>query len=385
MVKKRWSAPRGKSTAKTVGSFFLLLIFALAIAWGSIWFWHNYVETGAIQVPTPQPQQPAGVAQPPVETPVNYVAPIYGVVVDYFTKDTLGSTSAKVDVIDPANLKSAYETITVDTSSEKYQSGKLYSAGTTWKFHVYSTEGNGYYDALYDVTIPSYPSRISGTDVFYIQNPELALKQRVATANFAARLLDPTGATLSSATGNTAGSTGSYTASSTNVNLRVSITITGTTSQPVAWGVPMPYINAQNQLEELKPVMWVAVNSTAVNMAGLEAQGFQPITNPPTGWLVYYKFLDPLETTKTTTTATQDVLIPLDLSNVASGTKVAVYVWMADLQRPNIGTLNSYVSSLTAYGAFSGLGVSTPLPNKGYTESSGAPANPYLAAVVTAP
>ena len=110
-------------------------------------------------------------------------------------------------------------------------------------------------------------------------------------------------------------------------------------------------------------------NSTAINLDKLRSAGFERMENAPNNVLVVYKVLDPIETNKVNTAQTMTITIPVDTSSIASGTKVAMLAWIADLQRPADAAIGVKISSLTAYGPYSGYGVTSPL-GQGYTAPS---------------
>jgi len=321
----------------------------------------EYLKLQALQQMPVAPQQPAQPSQPQ-QTGYAPAGFIFGQIQDIDTAAALAS--AKVDVIDPASNK-LLETITAD-SNGKFTSVNVYEPGKSLILHIYST---GYYDKEFTVTVPSTYTLVSNS--YYYPLGVFQLKKRVTADSISFKIQDPTGTTLGSADGDTAQTSGfgSYSASSTSFNLMLLISVTGTTSQPVAFGEPVPYITPQLAKETLRPVVWVAFNSTAINLEKLRSAGFERMENAPNNVLVVYKVLDPIETNKINTAQTMTITIPVDTSSIASGSKVAMLVWIADLQRPADAAIGVKISSLTAYGPYSGYGVTTPL-GQGYTAPS---------------
>jgi len=291
---------------------------------------------------------------------------ITGVVQDFDTGSSLGGTSAKVDVIDPNAWDKPLETITVDTTAKTFTSAKYYLAGEVLYFHIYSTEGNGYYDSLQGpLTVPSVstggttPKWDLGT--FYLKN-------RVAAGGLSMVLVSPTGTSLSSGTGSAAGSLGQYTATGKSFTLKVNIYLS---AYSVHWGAPMetlgtlaPYPRETRQL-----VMWIACNNTAVSQSALTARGFIPISNQPPGWFVMYMVLPEVKSDRSTLgSATVDM--PIDTTAVAANKNVSFYVYFADLQKTLDASAGVYDGAPTAYGAFSAYGLTALMPATGYYQTS---------------
>ena len=353
---KRLGWKSGK--AGGLGILMLAIFIAVLAAFLVAPYVQQYLQPQALQQMPVAPQQPSQ-PQQPAQAPAGF---IFGQIQDIDTAAALGS--AKVDVIDPASNK-LLETITAD-SNGKFTSVNVYEPGKSLLLHIYST---GYYDKEFTVKVPSTYTLVSNS--YYYPLGVYQLKKRVAADSISFKIQDPTGTTLGSADGDTAQSSGfgSYTASSTSFNLMLLISVTGTVSQPVAFGEYMPYVTPQLQKEQLKPVVWVAFNSTAINLDKLRSAGFERMENAPSGVLVVYKVLSPIETNKINTAQTMSVQIPVDTSSIASGTKVAMAIWIADLQRPADAAIGVKISSLTAYGPYSGYGVTSPL-GQGYTAPS---------------
>ncbi|MEM4497624.1 MAG: hypothetical protein QW692_02220 [Nitrososphaerota archaeon] len=359
-----------------LGVLFLTVFIAVLIGVLVAPYISQLLKPQAIQQYAPSPP-PQAVYQPPAQPglPAGF---IFGQVQDVDTAE--GLNGAKVDVIDPAANK-LLETITADASG-KFSSASVYEPGKTLILHVYAT---GYYDKEFTVTVPTSYTLVSNS--YYYPLGVLQLKRRVDAANLNFKLQDPTGQTIASATGAAAQSAGwgSYSPSSKSTNLMLLISVTGSVSQPVAFGHPVPYITPSLAKETLKPVMWVAINSTAVSLEKLRAAGFERVENAPSNWLLVYKVLDPVETNRVNTVQTSTVMIPIDASSLASGTKVAVLVYIADLQRPADAAIGVRLTSLTAYPPYSGYGVQ-PMGG-GYVPPSTPPANTdgWLRAVITVP
>jgi len=355
---KRLGWKSGKAAG--LGILILAVFIAALAAFLVAPYLQQYLKPQALQQMPTVPQQPSQ-PQQPGQAPAGF---IFGQIQDIDTSTALASS--KIDVIDPASNK-LLETITAD-SNGKFTSVNVYEPGKSLILHIYSS---GYYDKEFTITVPSTYTLVSNS--YYYPLGVFQLKKRVAADSISFKIQDPTGTTLASADGDTAQASGfgSYSASSTSFNLMFLISVTGTTSQPVAFGEPMPYITPQLQKEQLRPVLWLAFNSTAINLEKLRSAGFERMENSPNNVLVVYKVLDPIETNKINTAQTMTVTIPVDTSSIASGSKVAMLAWIADLQRPADAAIGVKISSLTAYGPYSGYGVTSPL-GQGYTAPSSA-------------
>ncbi|MEM2066448.1 MAG: hypothetical protein QXH59_08205 [Candidatus Caldarchaeum sp.] len=313
--------------------------------------------------PPPQPQAPPGKLQLQVQ--------------DIDTGAALGGGgSTKIDVVDPADLTRPKETITVDTTTKVATSALLYQPGQRLLLHIYSSEGNGYYPADFEITVPSTYT-LSGNQYIYFLGA-FGLKQRVAAASVKFTLF--AGATaLSSATGAADGSQGSYTAGASVFDLSVQINLDAYKS---AWGKSVTYINARFEKVTLQPVVWVAFNNTAVSPTRLTQAGWTPVTSTAfTGWIAFYRVLTPVESTQTSL-GSLSIPIPVDTTSVGSGKKVLIYVWISDMQNVDDARAGIATSALTAYGAYSGYGLTTFL-RRGFSTSGSAPANPVLQALIT--
>ena len=354
---KRLGWKSGK--AGGLGILMLAVFIAVLAAFLVAPYVQQYLQPQAVQQMPVAPQQPSQ----PQQTAYAPAGFIFGQLQDIDTAAALAS-SGKVDVIDPTSNK-LLETITTDANG-KFTSNRVYQPGQTLLLHCYYS---GYYDKEFQVTVPSTYTLVSNS--YYYPLGVFQLKKRVGADSISFKIQDPTGTTLGSADGDTAQSSGfgSYSASSTSFNLMLLISVTGTTSQPVAFGEPVPYVTPQLAKETLRPVVWVAFNSTAVNLEKLRSAGFERMENAPNNVLVVYKVLDPIETNKVNTAQTMTIQIPVDTSSISSGTKLAMAIWIADLQRPADAAIGVKISSLTAYGPYSGYGVTTPL-GAGYTAPS---------------
>ncbi|MEM0381420.1 MAG: hypothetical protein QW580_01965 [Nitrososphaerota archaeon] len=352
---------------------FLVIVFAGILLMGVAYvifsgLLQQYTQAPIIQPPVyqpppqPQPQAPPGRLQLQVQ--------------DIDTGAALGGTNAKIDIVDPADLSRPKETITVDSTTKVGTSALLYQPGQRLLLHIYSSEGNGYYPADFEITVPSTYT-LSGNQYIYFLGA-FGLKQRVAAASVKFTLF--AGATaLSSATGATDGSQGSYTAGAATFDLTVQINLD---TYRVAWGKPVTYINARFEKVTLQPVIWIAFNNTAVSQARLTQAGWVPVSSTAfTGWIAFYKVLSPVESTQTAL-GSATIQIPVDTTSVGSGKKVLIYVWIADMQNVDDARAGVATSALTAYGAFSGYGLTTFL-RRGFTTSGSAPSNPVLQALIT--
>ncbi|MEM4269973.1 MAG: hypothetical protein QW223_07645 [Candidatus Caldarchaeum sp.] len=315
--------------------------------------------------PSQQPQQPQS---PPGKLQLQ--------VQDIDTGSALGGTNAKIDIVDPADMSRPKETITVDTTTRVATSALLYQPGQRLLLHIYSTEGNGYYPADFEITVPSTYT-LSGNQYIYFLGA-FGLKQRVAPTSVKFTLF--AGATsLSSATGAADGSQGSYTAGASVFDLSVQINLDAYKN---SWGKSVTYINARFEKVTLQPVVWVAFNNTAVSPTRLTQAGWTPVTSTAfTGWIAFYRALTPVESTQTSL-GSLSIPIPVDTTSVGSGKKVLIYVWISDMQNVDDARAGIATSALTPYGAYSGYGLSTFL-RRGFTTSGSAPASPVLSALIT--
>jgi len=353
-----WKAGKAAGIGVLILAVFIAVLAAFLVAP----FIQQLLTPQAVQqIPAaPAPQQPAQ-PQPAGYAPAGFV---FGQIQDIDTAAALAS--AKIDVIDPSSNR-LLETMTAD-SNGKFTSANVYEPGRALILHVYST---GYYDREFTVTVPSTYTLVSNS--YYYPLGVFQLKRRVAADNLNFKIQDPTGTTLASADGDTpqAAGFGTYTATSKSFNLMFLISVIGTTSQPVAFGQPVPYVTPQLAKEQLRPVLWIAFNSTAINLEKLRSAGFERMENSPSNVLVVYKVLDPIETNKINTAQTMTITIPVDTSSIPSGSKIAMAAWIADLQRPADAAIGVRITSLTAYGPYSGYGVTEPL-GQGYVAPASA-------------
>jgi len=360
----------------TAGIFIAVLAAILIgglVLIGAWMFFAGHVQLFGVQQPQvqPQPQPQAQPQAPPGRIQLQ--------VQDIDTGAALGGTNAKIDVIDPADLTKPKETITVDTTSKIGTSALFYSPGQRLLLHIYSSEGNGYYPATYEVVVPSTYT-LQGNQYIYFLGA-FGLKQRIAAANIAFTLFSGANV-LSSATGSTPDSSADvFTAGSKIVDMSLQINLNSYSS---SFGRPIDYINARYEKIQLKTVVWIAFNNTAISTTALTSQGWMPVsTTAISGWLVFYKVIDPVESSQTQL-GSANIPIKLDGTSLPSNTYVKVYVWAADLQNPSDAAAAVSWSALTPYGAFSGYGLPGPL-GAGIKTSGGAPTSPLLQAVVKVP
>ncbi|MEM3426132.1 MAG: hypothetical protein QXW42_04205 [Thermofilum sp.] len=357
----------------SIGALFMVAIVFLMVFVGGMYIYENYIKgkefpsPGAVMPPATQPQ------------PQRQPGKLTGQIVDYWTSDALGGTSAKVDIIDPADFSRAREAVTVSTETKVWVTGGgvFYYPGERYFLHLYSNEGSGYYDELVDITVPSNYMLISNEYRYSVGMHRLV--QRAHKDSIIVRLLDPTGATLSNGDADSAGSTGTYTASAKTFDLKVSISLS---QYKVSYARPMIFVKPTTyERVTLKGVIWVAFNNTAVSSTKLADAGWRAVsTTAFTGWVAFYKELPEIASTDSML-GSLTINIPIDTSSIASGQKVAVYVWISDLQDPAEAASFIGKSSLTAYGAYTGYGVQ-PLGFRPVV-SGNAPANPQLSAVIT--
>lgn len=371
----RGRGANGHASAKLF-MFIILAVFVsvvLVMAFGA--YVSNWLASSS-QIPNnPATSQTAG-NQPTTQL---IGAPIYGTVNDNVTGASLGGTSAKIDVINPGSLSRVAETITVSTTSKTFTSSGFYTPGQTLILHAYSTEGNGYYDSVQTITVPSALTSINGGAQVYSIG-KLYLEQRVTAANVNFLLYSPTGATLSSGTGAAAGTAGTYTASTTSFQLSYAITLS---SLSVGWGVPEPTLSSSFVQQTRVAVGWLAINNTAVSSSQISNDGWTSINNPPQGWLVFYKVLPPVESTSSKQGGMTPDYFTVDTSSIASGKHIGVDMWFQDLQLPADAALGTSDGAPTAYGAYSGYGLASVIGTGYTTNTSGDPTSPLLSAVIT--
>jgi len=370
----RGTAGRASPTA----TIFLAVLTAILVG-GMILFGAWIVFMGGRPFGIQQPQVSPPVIQPPPTAPQAPPGRLQLQVQDIDTAQALGGTNAKVDIIDPADLTKPRETITIDTTSKIGTSALLYEPGQRLLLHVYSTEGNGYYDQVYEVVVPSSYT-LQGNQYIYFLGA-FGLKQRTAAANVAYTLFS--GATvLSSATGASPDGTADlYNAPSKVIDLSLQINLQ---SYRVSYGRPVDYINARFEKVQLKAVAWLAFNNTAISTSALTSQGWNLVsTTGVTGWVVFYRVLDPVESSQTSL-GSVSIPIRFDATSISTGQRVLVYAWVADLQNPADAAAGVGWSSLTAYGAHSSYGVTSPI-GRVFQSSGGSPTSPLLQAVIAVP
>ena len=356
-----------------LGLFFVILFAGLILMGvGYILFSHGLPGMPQAQVP----QIPTQVIQPP-QQPVAPPGRIQFQVQDVDTGAALGGAgNTKIDIVDPSDLTKPKETITVDTATKVATSALLYQPGQRLLLHIYSGEGDGYYPAEFEVTVPSSYTMVGNQYVYFLG--AFALKQRVSPASIQFTLF--AGATpLSSATGASDGNLGSYVAGSKIFDLTIQINLN---AYKAAWGRPVSYINARFEKVTLQPVVWIAFNNTAVSQTRLTQAGWIPVTSTAfTGWIAFYRVLSPVESTQTSL-GSLSIPVPVDTTSIPSGSKVLVYVWISDMQNPDDARSGIPTTALTPYGAFSGYGL-TSFIRRGFTTVGSAPANPVLQAIIT--
>jgi len=331
-----------------------------------------------------------GTTPPPTTAPSLQVM---GVVQDLFTHTALGGTNAKVDILTPGVYSSAIESITVSTSTKTFTSVLPYAAGTPLVLHISSTEGNGYYDAFYPVTVPSNVYIGANAQQFYWLSPTGAsagspfyLENRVASTGLSMTLTNSTGYAVSSATGATAttntypvpsqaGASGFFSAQSTSVVMTINLYLGDLN---VGYGVPMSVITPSLEYQTRQLVMWLAVNNTAVNAATIQGSGWQLVPNYAVGYYVFYMPLNPVQSSPTTY-GSFSIQTTFDTSAVASNKNITIGVWLADLQNPDDAHAGVYDPAPAAKGASSQVGLTALLPATGYIRlASGAPTGPWL-------
>lgn len=359
----------GKNIAKLSFVLFFVVVLGFIVANMFLPYIQNWLKPYA-QIP-----------QPPVTTtvapPGGQACPLYGIVQDADTAAQLGASNTKIDVIDPNDWSKPKETITVATDTTTYTSSLLYLPGQQLYLHVYSTEGNGYYDALIPITVPSTPSLIGQTNKYFL--PPITLKQRAAGSNINLLLYSPTGSVLSSTTDSNAGSQGTYTAGAKQFSLKVGISLG---AYSCAYGIPMPWLTSSYQRVERKAVIFIAFNMTSVSASALTAEGWTPINNPPTGFLVFYKFIDGVSSTKNSL-GSVTYNIPVDTSAIAASSKLRIQVWVQDLEMPGDAPIGVSSGAPSSVGAFSGAGVTSIIGRSYALDSSNKPTGQSLDAVIT--
>ena len=309
---------------------------------------------------------------------------LYGTVQDAVTSANLGGTSAKLDVINPANLAQPLETITVSTSTKTFTSSHLYAAGETLLVHAYSTEGNGYYDANFNVTVPSSTVLIGSSQVFNLG--AFSIENRASSSSVTYTLLSPSQAVLSTATGSTAAtSITMYSAAATTFTLSYAISDTGLST---CWGCSLSVLASSSNgfaLQKRVSVGWMAFNNTAVNQGDLQADGWTTTSNPPSGYLVMYKVISPISSTSVKQASTTDSFT-VDTSSIASSTKLGFWLWFQDVQLPSDAAKGiadgapSAAGAYSAYGLTAKIGIGYTTPARIITSSAG---GALLATVIT--
>jgi len=352
----------GRLVVVIVAGGLLALLGGVAILWG----------LGIIQV-HPQSGFPGSTSSATnsvsstiaVTSIANTPAPIYGQVQDQITSGPLGGTAAKVDVINPGALSKALETVTVSTTAKTFTAANFYTPGQQLLLHVYSTEGNGYYDGLFTITVPSQLTITGNNQVYSVGI--LALTNRIAATGASVFLYSPTGAPISSTTNiNTAGPTnggGTYTATTKTFQLKWSISLT---SLSVGLGLPLPSLSSTFAQQTRVLVAWLGFNSTAVNAGQIQGAGWALISTQPSGWLVFWKQINPVQSTSVTYGQFNDQFT-MDTSSIASSTKLGVVIWLQDLGLTTDSQIGVKDSAPTAVGAFSAYGLTSVLGN-GYVQ-----------------
>ncbi|MEM3447263.1 MAG: hypothetical protein QXP38_00055 [Nitrososphaerota archaeon] len=348
---------------------FLVIVFAGLLLLGAAYLLFGGVfQLAQVQPPVqPQPQ--------PQPQPQTTPAKISVVLQDI---DTGSGIAGSCDVIDPADMTKPLETISI-TSGSGESARSTYVPGQRLQLHCY---GSNYYPAVFDIVVPSsYTLAGSSGSTYYVYPVGVfGLKGR-SSADSAVFSLYYGATLLSDGDGDTRDTTpGSFTPASKifQVNLQINLM-----QYSKAFGRPVEYINARYEKITLRPVVWIAFNQTAISSASLTSQGWIPVsTTALTGYLVFYKVLDPVESSRTAL-GSATIPIQIDASSLAQNSHLKIQVWIADMQNPSDAAAGVGTTTLTAYGAYSGYGIS-PMGFP-FTTSAGAPANALLEATATIP
>ncbi|MGC8974129.1 MAG: hypothetical protein ACP5KY_08005 [Thermoproteus sp.] len=363
---------RGSPTAAIFLAVFLAIVVGGLVLLGA---WHFF--GGQLPAAIQQPQQTVVAPQAQTQAPPGR---LQLQVQDVDTGSALSgdgsSTWVKIDIVDPADLTKPKEVVQVDTSTKVATSGLFYNPGQRLLLHVSSNVGNGYYPAVFEVVVPSTYTLQGNQYVYFLG--AFGIKQRAAAAGVAYTLFR--GATvLSSATGSAPDGTADLHSAGTKVvDMTLQINLN---DYRVSYGRPVDYITYKFDRTQLRLVAWIGFNNTAISATALTALGWTPVTSTAfTGWQVYYKVLDPAESSQT---ALGSLAIPIkmDATSLASNTDVKVYVWVADLQNPTDAASGISWSSLPAYGAYSTYGISSPI-GRAFAVSGSTPSSPLLQAVI---
>jgi hypothetical protein len=319
---------------------------------------------------------------------------VMGTIQDFYTHASLGATNAKVDILTPGVYTAALEQITVSTSTKLFTSTLQYPPGTNLLLHISSTEGNGYYDAWYPVLVPSSVYTYSNTQYYWLAptgalpGSAFFLKNRVASLSFT--LTNSTGSQLNSATGSTQGSTTAYTTSggvtlASGSGYFVAQTTTPTltiyiysNTLSTEYGTAMSVITPNMAFVTRQLVLWMAVNSTAVNAGTITSAGWTLVPSYAVGYLTFYTPIPPIVST-VTAYGSWSITTTIDTSSCVSGKNTTVGFWIDDLQSTIDASSGIYDAAPTAKGASAQVSPSALLPATGYIRlSSGAPTQPWI-------
>jgi hypothetical protein len=360
--------------------------------------------TECVAIGTPPPPVTTGVLGSPTSA-------LYKVGVTDFYGGQLITTTG-IDVIYQSNLDTRHENI-VNTHASDAGSQAL-AAGDSLYFHVYATNGNGYYDRWFRVNnlqvgapvelmTPvwhdaqpigswdfSYTSignvqYLAGATPYWIF-PTFPIIQRSTAANvgYAAQWAGATTVSATGASSNTySAGAAKYTATGPTFKMKFEISAAAVST---SIGQPMLVLTSTlpRQFRALFFVLWFSLNNTqCIDSDGPFVNGFHKVPFSSTVYSVYYKVINPVTSTQTSG-GNRAEEISMNTSPVGGSVGISVLFWCTDLQSPTDAAGGASDNYPLPYGGMTAIGTGTALIDaNGFQYTAAVPTGECCYTIVT--
>lgn len=329
-------------------------------------------------------------------------APGAGLQLQFQVKDKMGAAltaNTLVDIIMQSDLSQSGNRENLAIAAAAQASVKFYGIGEALYFHVYSTNGNRYYDSWFKGTVgignhitqlvPDLPACTTTTATWHEEDigtiglsgnpgavqvytlPTMMLKQQTTAANTNFNIQTPTGTSMNSGTGTAVVAGGAYsgtgasnyTAAGTQSSFKVVVSL-GSVS--TVWGEPMLTISSSlpYTLQARYATLWFAINTTAIVQSFTQASGWCTTGIQAPGYTTFFRYVGAVESTQTDTGFGT---WSLPIQTVTAGQVYGVGIWIRNLQLPTDVAQGTNSAAPTAYGAVTAYGIVATIQASGYS------------------
>ena len=317
-----------------------------------------------------------------------------------------------VDVIYQSNLDTRHDNVL--PIATQTAGAQALASGDNLFFHVYSTDGNGYYDRWFRVNnlqvgapvelmtpvwtdaqpIGSWAfSYISIGTVQYLAGatpywifPTFPIIQQSTAANvgYAAQWA---GATTVTATGAAPtiyvpGAANCYTATGPTFKMKFEIT---TAAVSTSIGQPMLVLTSTlpRQFRALFFILWFSMNNTqCLDSDGPFVNGFHKVPFSSTVYSVYYKVINPVISTQISGGDRAEE-ISMNTAPIGAGVGISVLFWCTDLQSPTDAAGGASDNLPIAYGGITAIGIGAIISANGFRYAAGVPGTECCYTIIT--